>query len=1088
LKLHLKHNTSYLLSALLILTILFNAQTKAQTFSKETGLPHLINYSSRQYKAHDQNWCMVQDSLGLIYIGNNIGLLVFDGLEFDYIQFESMIYSLAVDKKGNVYYGADGDFGIVQQNEFGKLKLNSLAKLISKELNTFNEIIWTIKCIDGHVFFSSNEHIFDYYNDKITALNPSKGNSIHKCFELKNKYLVREFGGGFSYYSNKQLNFIKGSEIFADIMVDFVQEIDNKIVIGTRQQGFYEMSWDPTSSPDQCIISPLDFPVAKNFIEGQLYYGILLSDHKFCFATKNAGVFVTDLQGNILEHYSKEKGLSDNRVWYLLEDKYKNLWAATNKGISMIDYHTPIRQYNSIQGLSGTINDVTFINNKLYISSGLGLFEGEETPNGLIFKPHPNFKMPIISISQFSSKNTSDLIVCSNTGLTAVRGNTIIEIEEGIEFNKSLQCIKNPQLLIAAGKQIITIYKFENNQYKLISEFEYSSQFRSIIEDDDGFVWITGDNRTLIKLNPNQGKEAVFEVIPIKVPVEVKSENYIFKHQGKVFFSYNDIYEIVSNKNKVEFVPQKTLPPQFHDNNNYIFRAYSDKKENIWLAYDNQSINGIVAKISKGKNNNFEFNNLLFNQYQNIQKNGFCEDNVGNLWIATNEGLLKYNTNQEMHYKHEFPVFIKKITLKNDSSYSLLRGHIPDDLKKILPFELNAISFNFSVANYSDVENIKFSSRLLPMESNFSEWSLLRTKDYNYLPEGTYTLEVKAKDIFNNISDTKKFTFEIAAPWYRTTVAYVAYFLLSVILIYLLIKFNTKRLRAINDLLDKTVKERTHELWEERDKLKDANLEITDSINYARIIQQSILPEVKSFNKTFKDSFILFKPRNIVSGDFYWFSLAGSHKKSIANFDQHIIVAADCTGHGVPGAFMSMIGSEKLNQSVAEIVDLSPANILSFMNKQIKDSLKQETSNSQSKDGMELALCFFDSFTNVLTFAGANRPLWIYRKGCTIDDIEIIKPTKAGIAGHTSVNQVFEQTEIQLYSGDTFYLFTDGAPDQFGGPKNKKLTTKGLRQLLFDIQSQTMEQQGKSINGFYRSWMGSANEQVDDILIIGIRV
>jgi serine phosphatase RsbU (regulator of sigma subunit) len=295
-------------------------------------------------------------------------------------------------------------------------------------------------------------------------------------------------------------------------------------------------------------------------------------------------------------------------------------------------------------------------------------------------------------------------------------------------------------------------------------------------------------------------------------------------------------------------------------------------------------------------------------------------------------------------------------------------------------------------------------------------------------------------------------------------------------------------LRAINDLLEKTVKDRTHELWEERDKLSEANLEITDSINYAKIIQQSILPDVKTFKETFTDSFILFKPRNIVSGDFYWFSLAGVNNKTKYNLSQHIIVAADCTGHGVPGAFMSMIGSEKLNQSIAEIDDLTPSNMLSFMNRKIKDSLKQEEGNSQSKDGMEISLCFLDTDTNILTFAGANRPLWIYRKGCTLDSVEIIKPTKAGIAGHTSADQVFEETEIQLFKGDTIYLFTDGAPDQFGGPKGKKLTTKGFRQLLFDIQSQTMEQQGKAINGFYRNWMGNANEQVDDILIMGIRI
>jgi serine phosphatase RsbU (regulator of sigma subunit)/ligand-binding sensor domain-containing protein len=1096
--LHVKNNSPLNIAtsrhiSLIILSFLFcfltiNNSAIGQQYQAETGLPHILNYSAKQHKAHDQNWCIVQDSLGLIYIGNNIGLLIFDGIEFDFIPFESIIYSLGKDEQGNIYYGGDGDFGILKQNETGKLVLHSLLSLVPQGFNSFAEV-WSVKCFNDQILFSTKEHIYSYKNNKITIIKPSKGSGIHKCFDLKSNYLVREFEGGFSYLVNNKLNFIKGSEVFAETMVDFVQEIGNTIFIGTRKNGFYEMEWNPKVNPLECKIKPINFPISSHFQEGELYHGILLSNGNLCFATKNDGIFISDQQGNMLEHYTKEKGFLDNRVWYVFEDKNKNLWAASNKGISMIDYLTPIRQYNSIQGLSGSINNVNVIDDKLYINSDLGLFEGVESKEGLFFNAHPYFKNPSFNISKFSKNGENDLIVATKTGLTAIRKNNIIPIEEGIEFYTSLQCAKNPEILVAAGKNIITIYKFENKQYNLLTEFEYPSQFRCIIENEKGEVFISGNNKALVKVNPSNGASSFFELIPLKIPIEIKSENFIFQLKNKMFIgSANGIYEIIQEGKQINFVKSDFFPPDFQNDHNYIFRAYVDHHENFWLAYDYSVRIGVIAQFKKNEKKEYSFNNLWFNKFQGIQKNGFCEDQKGNLWIATNEGLLKYNTNEVIHYKNDFPVFIKKITLKNDSSFSLIRGVIPEILKNKLPFQLNGISFQFSVANFTGVEDLMFSSRLLPIESNFSEWTIVRTKDYNYLPEGSYTLEVKSKDIFNNISKVKKYTFEIAPPWYRSNLAYIVYFILGIALVYLLIKYNTKRLRAINDLLEKTVKERTHELWEERDKLHEANLEITDSINYAKIIQQSILPDVKDFKQAFKDSFIYFKPRNIVSGDFYWFNLLGNNKKLAANLNQHIIVAADCTGHGVPGAFMSMIGSEKLNQSIAEISDLTPANILSFMNQKIKDSLKQEDGNSQSKDGMEISLCFLDLDTNILTFAGANRPLWIYRKGCKLEDVEIIKPTKAGIAGHTRADQVFEETEIQLFPGDTIYMFTDGAPDQFGGPKNKKLTTKGFRQLLFDIQSQNMEQQGKAIHGYYRSWMGNNNEQVDDILIMGIRI
>ncbi len=1083
---HLTHLHGKPLGILLLVCFYFlPIHSFCQTNTFESGLPHIVNYTKNEHKAHDQNWCILEDSLGLIYIGNQAGLLVYDGIEFDFLPFESTINSLAKDSKGNVYYGADGDFGRLKQNESGKLIHESFYKLIPKEFNTFAEV-WTVKCINNQVLFSTKNHIYAYQNNKISILTPAKGTGIHKCFELKNNYLVREFGGGFSYLSGNKLNFIKGSEIFEETMVDFVQEIEGIILIGTRRNGFYQMVWNPELKPDECTLTPINFPVSRYFEEAELYCGILLSNNHLCFTTKSNGVYIADTKGNLIEHYTQENGLINDKTWFALEDRNKNLWVASSKGISMIDYLMPIRLYNAVQGIPGLVNNISIIDNKLYASCDVGLFEGFETKEGIVFQANSNIKTSCTSVSKFSKDGINDLIVASQDGLFAIRGNNKIVIEEGVRFDNSLQCAKNPNLLVAVGKDLITIYKVENKQYTLIKEFEYLSQFRFIVEDEAGILWISGDNKMLVKVNPALEQESIFELIQLQLPIDNKSENFIFKYKNKISVcTSNGIYEIKPDGKNISFVKSEIFPNEIETQHHAVFKVYVDKQDNFWMAYDNGSKTGIIAHYNKRAN---QFNNLYFNKFFGIQKNGFAEDQYGNLWIATNDGLLKYNANKQNNNKHNFPIFIKNVTLKNDSSFYLTRGLIPAVFKKPIPFDLNDISFEFSAANFTGVEDLFFSSRLLPLEDNFGEWTLLRNKNYNYLPEGKYTLEFKAKDIFNNLSNIKRFTFEIAPPWYRTKFAYFLYFVLAIALIYGLIKFNTIRLRAVNDLLEKTVKDRTHELWEERDKLHEANLEITDSINYAKIIQQSILPDVNAFKKTFTDSFILFKPRNIVSGDFYWFSLAGATNKTKYNLSQHIIVAADCTGHGVPGAFMSMIGSEKLNQSIAEIDDLTPANMLSFMNRKIKDSLKQEEGTSQSKDGMEISLCFIDLDTNRLTFAGANRPLWIYRKGGTLENVEIIKPTKAGIAGHTSADQVFEETEIQLYKDDTVYLFTDGAPDQFGGPKNKKLTTKGLRQLLFDIQSQSMEQQGKSINGFYRSWMGNANEQVDDILIMGIRI
>ncbi|MGB3947592.1 MAG: SpoIIE family protein phosphatase [Bacteroidia bacterium] len=256
--------------------------------------------------------------------------------------------------------------------------------------------------------------------------------------------------------------------------------------------------------------------------------------------------------------------------------------------------------------------------------------------------------------------------------------------------------------------------------------------------------------------------------------------------------------------------------------------------------------------------------------------------------------------------------------------------------------------------------------------------------------------------------------------------------------------------------------------------IEDKTKSITDSIHYALRIQRAALPHRSEIWATFKNSFVLYKPKDIVSGDFYWF-----HK----NENTILIAAVDCTGHGVPGAFMSLIGSERLNDAV--INENNPGNILSLLNKGVKTSLRQSENAESTRDGMDIALCSIDLKNKLLCYAGANRPLWIIRKNS--NSIEEIKPTKTSIGGLTENNQVFENHTLKYEEGDSFYIFTDGFYDQFGGKNGKKLSSKTLKELLLSIQDKSMHDQEKYLSDFLESWKGNL-EQVDDILIIGVKL
>ncbi|HXC04431.1 MAG TPA: SpoIIE family protein phosphatase [Bacteroidia bacterium] len=269
------------------------------------------------------------------------------------------------------------------------------------------------------------------------------------------------------------------------------------------------------------------------------------------------------------------------------------------------------------------------------------------------------------------------------------------------------------------------------------------------------------------------------------------------------------------------------------------------------------------------------------------------------------------------------------------------------------------------------------------------------------------------------------------------------------------------------------VKKKSALALEEKNKvIEERNKDILDSIHYARRIQQAILPRDEQIKTMFSDSFILYKPKDIVSGDFYWASNKGNRT---------IIAAVDSTGHGVPGALMSMIGNTLLNEIVNEKNITAPAEVLFQLREAIIKSLKQTGSEGENKDGMDIALCMIENKT--VHFAGANNPLWIISNGVLSE----IKGDKQPIGIYHGVPSPFTNHAVELKSGDCLYLFTDGYSDQFGGSDGKKFKQKKLQAELLLHHHLDMTEQKDKLNTGIENWRNNL-EQVDDMLIIGIRV
>ena len=260
---------------------------------------------------------------------------------------------------------------------------------------------------------------------------------------------------------------------------------------------------------------------------------------------------------------------------------------------------------------------------------------------------------------------------------------------------------------------------------------------------------------------------------------------------------------------------------------------------------------------------------------------------------------------------------------------------------------------------------------------------------------------------------------------------------------------------------------------EQKDKIELQQKALEESLEYASSIQSALLPDLRYLYKLFPQSFVLFKPRDIVSGDFFWYARKGSRVA---------ITAADCTGHGVPGAFMSMLGISFLNEIVSKSIPRANT-ILNRLRENVMKALHQTGELSENKDGMDISLCVIDLNEMELDFSGAFNPLYLIRNGVLIET----RGDKMPIGINAVVEKSFSNHTIKLEEGDLIYLFSDGYPDQFGGPHDKKFKYSALKDLLVRIHRKPMEKQKKELERSFIRWKADS-EQVDDVLLIGIKI
>jgi len=495
-----------------------------------------------------------------------------------------------------------------------------------------------------------------------------------------------------------------------------------------------------------------------------------------------------------------------------------------------------------------------------------------------------------------------------------------------------------------------------------------------------------------------------------------------------------------------------------------------------------------------------------FQRLENTSVDVIYSDPEGDIWFGKSNRLYQFDKEFSRRDTMQFQALIRALTIGGDSvvfmgcnyrkeedgslriSESQQKENIPQ-----ISYKLNHIRFSWAAPFFEQEEELEYSFRLLGFEDGWSPWSRLSFQEFTNLKYGSYTMVLKARNVYGVESLPAKWSFNILRPWYAHFLAYVSYVLLAALAVYILIKLYTRRLKQENIRLESIIAERTAEIRKQKE-------ELTDSIEYASRIQQALLPSEEMLARSQVEHFILFKPRDIVSGDFYWIGAIGDHL---------LVVAADCTGHGVPGAFMSMLGMTFLDEIVIKSRITDTSEILGQLRKYVITSLKQSDDSSldSTKDGMDLAMVTIDLKSREFQYSGAYNSLFLVRKlkrnekaklnkglelelprGAIHDDKHILLQIRADqMPIGISEKELPFKASIFKDEGYSIYMFSDGYVDQFGGPAGKKFMSKNFKKLILELQSVPLKDQGSAMETALSDWMGDL-DQVDDILVMGLRI
>ncbi|MBL7912081.1 MAG: SpoIIE family protein phosphatase [Bacteroidia bacterium] len=1060
--------------ALIIAGSSYSQQLRFKHITNEEGLS--TNYVTS----------IMQDDKGFMWFGTQDGLNKYDGYGFTIFKNDPTTLQSLSSSEITCLKQLRTDLIIVGTRD-GINFFNPITLQFTR-LNTVKGTNVKINAIavmnNDNIILGSDDGLFSV-NISTKAVKryefPIEGQVSINCIkEINGKFFLGTKEKGLWLFSNNKLervNFLNPNLFdFKPIdleSINCLQEYAGKIYVGTNKSGIFKIDSDTYEVEDKILFT--DKP--DNTLNNINYF--IINGNRLYTATNYGFVIYNLLSGKIINNENKESSnpfkINDNLIKTVFLDNQGNSWLGTQLGGINVSFFRSIKfpdveddkqhQFKNLYAFYET-------KNKERIIGGENIFvfmdkNGQVTDHSDILDDNS-----VLSIYEEHS-NTYWLGTWGIGLLRFDRATKTVKTIIDRKLGGTVLCLKgdgNGNLFVGTFGDGLFRVNLKTLEVKHFGTKEGlpNLNINTIFKDSKGVVWIGTYDGGLLKLKefPLGDKLNIEQIYKNEGKPENIATNIVFgvneDKNGNIWVATSaGLSKYLPNKTFYNFYEKDGLP------NTYLYSLLKDSVNNFWMS----SNYGIIKFDPLQKENE-----IVFKSYG--IKDGLLntEYNVGAAFVSPS-GTMYFGGSKG--YNVFRPTLIKDNLLAPNSfitGYKRGGKDISVDsfiaYKKYLKLSWRENYFQFELAalDYTDPAKNKFKYKLEGYDNDWSAPTNVRYVSYTELPGGEYKFLVKATNNDGVWNDNPfEITIEVVPPFWKTK---LFYFLLVIFAgggIYAFTQYRTRAIKKENKILENKVAERTRELEEK-------NNDITSSIEYAKRIQEAILPSKDQIFKKLNRAFILYQPKDIVSGDFYWFAEKNGIK---------ILAVVDCTGHGVPGAFMSMIGHNLLHQIVSEKGITDPADILNNLHKGVQEALRQGQNEINTNDGMDVSLITINDTTKEVKWAGANRPL------ITVDSTgEFLKfdGNKFPVGGaQLDINRMFTTQIIKLKNPAMAYLTSDGYADQFGGDRGKKYMVKRFHDLLCTIHLHSPEDQKKELMLSFNQWRQN-HEQVDDVLVVGIGI